>query len=398
MTAKTPQPLPTPIDYYLWLWCCVMAIILGLLGNHWMRQAVRAVKNVGTQGTQTQGTFMSPVAEATLEDLIAYQPLEGQSFGPKTGNDRWYGPHGGVDFDCTAFGMEPNSCAGLDVRAMLPGEVIEVTAIATSANGDAYRVVVLAEDWNGPVEHRYVHVDSLTVAVGDRVELGQTIAKIAPTDSVSSGVHLDIKIWRAGDWYDPQVYFQEALDMTVAAQDLVTTGSELSDELIQKAIGAAEGTVDWETLEPDADYHGHPDPCVKNNTCPGRGENKGFFSYDKGKTPEEANQLQMVRLRDAETRIQQQAIAKFGTKLSKAAIANALDLWNQAPLAGEDFIRLVASADPTPQQIIDARVKAYYDPATGRLNAPGLGNTRLAVIEDQRRRTGAVLYVLERLN
>jgi hypothetical protein len=78
-------------------------------------------------------------------------------------------------------------------------------------------------------------------------------------------------------------------------------------------------------------------------------------------------------------------------------LLTALDLWNQAPLAGQDFVMHLATHDPTPEQIIEARAKSYIDPMTGQLDAPGLGNSMVNVEMDQRRRTDANLSVLQLL-
>lgn len=147
----------------------------------------------------------SPLPGVTLEALINYQPTHGQSFGPETGNQRSYGPHGGVDFDCSVGG-----CAGAKVAAMMAGTVTATEVIGTSANGNSYRVIIEVQDWLGTTEHRYVHVDSLAVGVGDNVSVGQVIAKVSPTDSASTGPHLDLKIWN-GSWINPQDYMRDAM-------------------------------------------------------------------------------------------------------------------------------------------------------------------------------------------
>jgi hypothetical protein len=46
---------------------------------------------------------------------------------------------------------------------------------------------------------------------------------------------------------------------------------------------------------------------------------------------------------------------------------------------------------------VEARSKAFVDPVTGTLNAPGLGNTWQGVAVDQRRRTEEALATLEYL-
>lgn len=165
----------------------------------------------GFGGNAQSGGIVSPLPGVTIEQLINYQPSHGQSFGPETGNQRSYGAHGGIDFDCRVGG-----CAGATVAAMMSGKVTATEVIGTSANGNSYRVVVQVQDWLGTTEHRYVHVDSLAVGVGDNVTAGQVIAKVAPTDSVSTGPHLDLKIWN-GTWINPQTYMKDALSKTNAS-------------------------------------------------------------------------------------------------------------------------------------------------------------------------------------
>ncbi|MGB3739270.1 MAG: hypothetical protein WA948_07945, partial [Pontixanthobacter sp.] len=137
-------------------------------------------------------------------------------------------------------------------------------------------------------------------------------------------------------------------------------------------------------------YDGHTDP--------GNGaDNLGTFSYQHGAaSPAEADQKQLQRLRRAEHDLQAQADEKWGEPLSKTAIAVALDLWNQSPKAGNDFIHHLPRPAPSEAEIIEARSKSYVNPATGQLDAPGLGNDAGQVEEDQARRTGEVIYQLEK--
>lgn len=170
-------------------------------------------------------------------------------------------------------------------------------------------------------------------------------------------------------------------------QAAVPFQSLLSDEILKCAIGNAEGTK-GDDCSPNPAYFGHIDP--------GNGAaNMGAFSYQHGAaTPEEADAKQLERLRKAEADIQQKAVDKFGQPLSKAALASALDLWNQAPLAGDDFVMRLTTADPSPQEIIDARSQAFIGP--DGLDAPGLGNSMDNVQHDQTRRTNEVLEQLNK--
>lgn len=207
---------------------------------------------------------------------------------------------------------------------------------------------------------------------------GTTFARTG-SSGIGTGAHLEV---RRADKAEP----------TKADIEPLLTGKpatpSLSDTEIVCSIGAAEGTRDL-NCNPNQHYSGHTDP--------GNGaSNLGSFSYQHGaSSPEDADKKQMRRLRQAEGDIQQQAEQKFGKPLSKEALAAALDLWNQSPQAGDDFVTHLPSAAPTTAQIIEARSQSYTDPATGKLDAPGLGNDPAKVETDQERRTDEVLNQLQ---
>ena len=206
---------------------------------------------------------------------------------------------------------------------------------------------------------------------------GQPFALTGATGK-GTGEHLDV---RRQDKAEPT---KEEIEPFLTGQP---ARPSLSDRELVCAIGAAEGTRD-NNCQPNEHYTGHTDP--------GNGKaNLGTFSYQHGaRSPDEADQKQLARLRRAEATIQSQAEQKFDRPLSRAATAAALDLWNQSPEAGEDFVRHLPSATPTNEQTIAARSAAYVDPQTGRLDAPGLGDRR-AVRADQQRRTSAVEQSLQ---
>ena len=192
-------------------------------------------------------TYASPIPSASLQDLIEYKPSHGQSFGPKTGNQRSYGPHAGIDFDCRVGG-----CAGAPVASPIAGKVSEIRQIGTSANGGSYQVHVVGEDWDGAVEHQLVHVDSIAVSKGDRVTPGQIVARVSPTDSVSTGPHLDWKIMRGGQFIDPQDWARRAIkendsrdsgpggvNMTALAESIKSQESGGDHRAINDRTGAA---------------------------------------------------------------------------------------------------------------------------------------------------------------
>ncbi|QQE67468.1 hypothetical protein GFS31_41810 (plasmid) [Leptolyngbya sp. BL0902] len=326
-------------------------------------------------------TFASPIVGKSLQDLVAYQPAFGQSFGPETGNQRRYGPHGGVDFDCRVGG-----CAGADVASPIAGHVSAIRKIGTSTNGASYQVHIQGTDWQGAVEHQLVHVDSITVAVGDIVTAGQMVAKVSPTDSVSTGPHLDWKIKRNGAWVNPQTWAKESIQRNEAKSASASApGQSLSDDLLKRAIGRAEGTRDANG-NPTQAFFGHRDPGWQ-----GRCQNQGSFSYQHcAPSTEAADQSWLGTLRQAEKDIQSQAQAKFGQPLSQAALVAALDGYTQSPDAGKRFVDKLPTADPNPQQLITARTAALD--ASRRAK----GGPPMNVPADQQRRVNAVLEQLRR--
>jgi murein DD-endopeptidase MepM/ murein hydrolase activator NlpD len=184
-------------------------------------------------------SYASPIVGKTLQDLVNYKPSQGQSFGPETGNKRSYGPHGGVDFDCRVGG-----CAGAAVASPMGGRVSEIRRIGSSANGGSYQVHIVSQDWAGEVEHQLVHVDSIMVAVGDTVTAGQVVAKVSPTDSVSTGPHLDWKIKRGGQWVNPQTWAKEAMAAPTSA------GGDFPIDQYVQAIAAKESGSSYSAVNP----------------------------------------------------------------------------------------------------------------------------------------------------
>jgi hypothetical protein len=255
-----------------------------------------AAATVAMQGQ----TYASPIVGKTLEDLVAYQPSHGQSFGPETGNQRSYGPHGGVDFDSRVGGS-----AGAAVASPIDGRVSEIRKIGTSANGGSFQVHIQGTDWQGPVEHQLVHVDSIAVAVGDTVSAGQVVAKVSPTDSVSTGPHLDWKIKRNGAWVNPQTWAKDAKGQQQQAP-ASAPGEPIPDDLLKRAIGRAEGTRDANG-QPTQAFYGHRDPGWQ-----GRCQNQGSFSYQHcAASPEAADQSWLGTLRKAEQDINR-PVVKWG--------------------------------------------------------------------------------------
>ncbi len=195
-------------------------------------------KDGGAPGsTQGTGQYASPLPTHSMEDLIAYQPSHGQSFGPKTGNMRSYGPHAGVDFDCRVGG-----CAHADVASPISGTVSRIHQIGTSAAGGSFQLEITGEDWAGKVTHQLVHVYDIAPRLGEYVSAGQVVAKVSPTDTVSTGPHLDWKIQRAGQWEDPQDWLQKAV------KERGSGGGSINMDALMEAVKSQESGGDYRAI------------------------------------------------------------------------------------------------------------------------------------------------------
>jgi hypothetical protein len=84
-----------------------------------------------------------------------------------------------------------------------------------------------------------------------------------------------------------------------------------------------------------------------------------------------------------------------GTALFYRLLYNALDLSFQAPLAYPDFLKKIPEVlqkGGTVESIARARADSFYDPRSGRLDAPGFGNNYSRLLRDQLRRAGSWEY------
>ncbi|MEO0705555.1 MAG: hypothetical protein AAF050_07815 [Cyanobacteria bacterium J06649_5] len=162
-----------------------------------------------------------------------------------------------------------------------------------------------------------------------------------------------------------------------------------SSSLVAHTVGSAEGTRHWSGKRTQA-YYGHEDP--------GNGVwNLGTFSYQHvAKTPEEADEKQLKRLKRQGIELEQQA-SQLGITLTLEEKLNGLDLANQAPLAAlgkggyiERLDQAYRMSMEGAEAIAWARTRSYIDPDTKGWNAPGLGNNLYSISQDQERRMAAI--------
>lgn len=160
--------------------------------------------------------------------------------------------------------------------------------------------------------------------------------------------------------------------------------------LVPIAVGTAEGTRTPDGKFTQA-YWGHADPG--NGKC-----NLGSFSYQglEVDSPKAADAAQLKKLRG-------QLLSEFNwhfpSDLFKASemlvpFVTACDVFTQSEAAclfkGGFMERASRFLNLSTAQLIDSRVKSYYDPKTEKLDAPGFGNNLARLHADQTRRQGCL--------
>lgn len=159
------------------------------------------------------------------------------------------------------------------------------------------------------------------------------------------------------------------------------------------AIGIAEGTRTPSGGYTRA-YYGHRDP--------GSGAwNKGTVSGQNAPNAQGVDRQWMAKLTGLQTRVSPMLRSLGvvpGTAGYNRLMFNILDAFVQSPLAvtgaGGLLTRLgqIVRGGVTVEAIAKARADSYFNPATGRLDAGGFGNSYSRLLADQRSRAGAFDY------
>jgi hypothetical protein len=167
-----------------------------------------------------------------------------------------------------------------------------------------------------------------------------------------------------------------------------------SNSIISRAVGYSEGNRTKDGRFTDS-YYGHSDPGNQKR-------NVGSFSWQHGGTPEDADKKQIEKLKALLPRfkkiIKMHNLSKFQAMCIWGIVC---DLFTQSELAcvGEggllDQLESKDMTDLAIKDIIDWRVKAYEDPTTRTLDAPGFGNDYKRLYNDQKRRTDAIVEVID---
>lgn len=187
---------------------------------------------------------------------------------------------------------------------------------------------------------------------------------------------------------------QKVIDLDAALKD--------PDSLISIAIGHAEGNRSINGSKAPS-YFGHIDP--------GNGvQNMGTFSVQErifkdakpgqAFTPQAADAFWLERLRGIQAEYMQK-VTKTGLEPGLAVLAASFfDLFTQSPGAATfaggflDQLPTFTRQELTQKIIVQVRVQSFFDPRSGKLDAPGFGNSLSRLTADQERRTNALIAVI----
>lgn len=257
------------------------------------------------------------------------------------------------------------------------------TAMAVLHHGQPCPAGRLEIEW-GPgtlscrLDGRPIPPETLTVELGYRARpAGETVSALEPVRA---------------RFVDMTPMTQEERDRALAA----TVYGLGPDDMIAVAIGVAEGTRTPDGGKTPA-YYGHQDPGNDRR-------NLGTFSFQgEASSPEDADRIWLERMRTTLLPAYLQACALGhldpGTPLLAAAVC---DLYTQSPAACTapgGLLEQIARGEVRPdlEGLIEARCRAYVDPGSGELDAPGFGNDAARLRADQTRRMRALAAVLQKL-
>jgi len=175
-------------------------------------------------------------------------------------------------------------------------------------------------------------------------------------------------------------------DLEAEAQELFAHSNSIG----AIALGVAEGTRTPEG-ERTLSWNSHIDA--------GNGAiNQGTFAWQMAAaSPEIADQAAIRHIqREVIPHILQDA-ERERILVEPEVLVQAVDLWNQAPQAGADFVENLKQCQRSGQQeeaLLCARMRSYYNPITGVLEAAGFDNDIALLEQDQRRRLSTIQQVL----
>ena len=156
-----------------------------------------------------------------------------------------------------------------------------------------------------------------------------------------------------------------------------------SASIVAIAVGTSEGTRTPQGAFTVA-WWGHTDP--------GNGAlNVGSFSWQHGGEPGKADAAQLEKF----------CLTLLPIFLRKGLsnpvhFAVACDVFTQSELACMARDGFLDQLVLNPSNLVECRVRAYFDPNTGRLDAPGFQNNIDRLRADQERRTESVLSALSK--
>lgn len=229
----------------------------------------------------------------------------------------------------------------------------------------------VADIWIGPELYQALHLAECHPGTKAK---GEVLAHTGDSGIGSAHLHWQQQV-HGSKVHPKRGMLQAVLNPTLMPEYHNYAGRpSLEDTMITCVIGYIEGAATKDCEKTNA-YWGHRDSNRHNH---------GFFSSTNGyPSPEAADSAELAKLKGVTPRIQEQAKEIFGSELSEAALLMTLDLKNQSPDAANRLFKYLPSADPTPEEIINARTAALTE---SRREIGTGGSPNLNVAADQTRR------------
>jgi Tape measure protein len=191
-------------------------------------------------GSSGSNAVVSPLANASLEQLVSYKPGEIQGFNAgRKGRDK----HGAVDFDGRVGGG-----TGAIVQAPISGMATRVGL--QEGYGDGVWVDGVGADGK-PVKVKLNHLDPASVKelFGEdynksvQVKAGQAVGRVAKLGSQAKGAadHLDNVVIIDGKKVDPQDWYRSQMGFAKVNPDLLAQANKYNAMNLPKTSGVASG-------------------------------------------------------------------------------------------------------------------------------------------------------------
>lgn len=123
-------------------------------------------------------------SEERKDNLVYFKPVKGMI------TDRF-------DADNKHYGVDIAAAKGEHILAIAAGTVLLVDYSITSGN-------LISIQHDNDVISTYRHASKIYKKAGDKIKAGEVIGVVGNTGTLSTGVHLHLEVWQAGEAVDPE--------------------------------------------------------------------------------------------------------------------------------------------------------------------------------------------------